>query len=270
DPVEFARPLIMAIVNATPDSFSGDGLFRRPDEAVAQGLKMVEQGADIIDIGGESTRPGAKPVTVDEELERVVPTIEGLSQCGKPISIDSRNAAVMNAALDAGAAIINDISALSHDPEALAVAAASGAPVMIMHCQGLPGTMQNDPHYDDVVLDVYDYLDGRIGACLAAGIERGNIIVDPGIGFGKTARHNFELLQSLSLFHGLGCPILLGVSRKRFITAPGARFNAREGVGGSLAAALDGLAQGAHILRVHDVAETVRAGKIWGAIADSG
>lgn len=268
--VDLARPLIMAIVNVTPDSFTGDGLSARPGDAIAKGFEMAGQGADIVDVGGESTRPGSAPVSAAEQLDRVIPVIEGLRECGKPISIDTRSATVMRAALEAGATIINDVSALTFDPDSLEVAAASRAPVVLMHCQGTPATMHVDPRYRDVALDVYDYLEDRLGACLAAGIEAERLIVDPGIGFGKTARHNRALVADLALFHGLGRPILLGVSRKKFVASRTPQDQPREGLGGSLGAALAGLAQGAHILRVHDVGESVRAVEVWTAITESG
>ncbi len=264
------RPLIMGVVNVTPDSFSDGGEAATAEAAIARGRALVAGGADIIDIGGESTRPGAAAVADDEELARVLPVIEGLADCGRPISIDTRKARVMRAAVAAGAAIINDISALSHDSAALAVAAGCDAGVVLMHGRGDPATMQQRAEYDDVVLDVFDYLEARVAACAAAGIPAERLIVDPGIGFGKTAAHNLELLRGLSMFRALGCPVLLGASRKSFIgklagvAEPGARLP------GSLAAALWGLGQGADILRVHDVAETVQAVALWRAMAGHG
>lgn len=264
------RPLIMGVVNVTPDSFSDGGGAATAAAAIARGRALAAEGADIIDIGGESTRPGAAEVAEDEELARVLPVIEGLAGCARPISIDTRKARVMRQAVAAGAAIINDVSALSHDGEAMAVAAGSGAAVVLMHGRGDPASMQQRAEYDDVALDVFDYLEARIAACAAAGIPASRLIVDPGIGFGKTADHNLELLRGLAVFRALGCPVLLGASRKSFIgkltgvAEPGARLP------GSLAAALWGLAQGADILRVHDAAETVQAVALWRAMAGHG
>jgi dihydropteroate synthase len=260
------RPRIMGVVNVTPDSFSDGGRWLDPGAAVAHALELEAEGADILDIGGESTRPGAEPVGVEEELARVLPVIEALAAEAKaPVSIDTRNAEVMRRAAEAGARIVNDVSALTHTPDSSRVAAQMGLPVVLMHARGDPRTMQNDPRYDDVVLDVYDWLEARIEACEAAGIPRSRLIVDPGIGFGKTLAHNLALLASLSIFHGLGCPILLGASRKSFIgrLAGGAAPDQR--IPGSLAAALVGAAQGVQILRVHDVAATRQALAVWEA-----
>jgi dihydropteroate synthase len=258
------RPRIMGVVNVTPDSFSDGGRWLDPGAAVAHALELEAEGADILDIGGESTRPGAEPVGVEEELARVLPVIEALAAEAKaPVSIDTRNAEVMRRAAEAGARIVNDVSALTHTPDSSRAAAQMGLPVVLMHARGDPRTMQNDPRYDDVVLDVYDWLEARISACEAAGIPRARLIVDPGIGFGKTLAHNLALLASLSIFHGLGCPILLGASRKSFIgrLAGGAAPDQR--IPGSLAAALVGVAQGVQILRVHDVAATRQALAVW-------
>jgi dihydropteroate synthase len=258
------RPRIMGIVNVTPDSFSDGGLLGSADAAIAHALRLAAEGADILDIGGESTRPGAQAITVDEELRRVMPVIEGLA--GKTtalISIDTRKAEVMRRALAAGAHIINDVAALTYEPACLDVAAESGAPIVLMHAQGDPRTMQAAPSYDDCALDVYDWLAARIDACTAAGIDRGHLIADPGIGFGKTLDHNLELLAGLSLFHGLGVPVMLGASRKSFIGALTGVKVASDRVAGSVAAALHGAAQGAQILRVHDVAETRQALAVW-------
>lgn len=261
------RPRVMGVINVTPDSFSDGGMRFDPGRAVADGLGMSAAGAALLDVGGESTRPGAEPVDVDEELRRVVPVVRGLAAAGATVSIDTRHARVMAAALEAGASVINDVTALAGDPESLRLAARSGVPVVLMHMQGEPRTMQAEPRYDDAALDVFDALAARVAACEAAGIGRERIAVDPGIGFGKTLAHNLEILEQLALFHGLGCVLLLGVSRKGFIarvageTPPGARLP------GSLAAALAGLDRGAQILRVHDVAETVQAAAVWRAIA---
>jgi dihydropteroate synthase len=260
------RPLLMGIVNVTPDSFSDGGRYIVPDIAIAHGRSLAAQGADIIDVGGESTRPGAAPVPVEEEIARVIPVVRALAADGLTVSVDTRNAPVMRAALDAGARIINDVTALTHDPDSLAVAAASRAGIILMHIQGEPATMQAAPTYEDVLREVYDWLEERLRACRAAGIPDERLCVDPGIGFGKTVAHNCAILANLERFRGLGVPLLLGVSRKRFIAALGRGESAAERLPGSLAAALAGLARGAQILRVHDVAETAQAVAVWRAI----
>lgn len=266
-------PIIMGILNATPDSFSDGGAFLDPAAAIAHGVGMIAAGARIIDIGGESTRPGATAISVEEEIRRVTPVIAGLraraEDSGAVISIDTRNAATMAAALNAGATIVNDVSALTHDPRAMEIVAKSDVRIVLMHMQGQPTTMQRAPAYDDVVLDVYDYLAGRIAACRNAGIALDRIVVDPGIGFGKTTAQNLALLSHLSLFHGLGVPLLVGVSRKGFIGKLSAGEPPAARLPGSLAAALACAGQGAHILRVHDVAETVQALKIALALRDA-
>jgi dihydropteroate synthase len=260
------RPRIMGIVNVTPDSFSDGGRWLDPEAAVAYGLRLEAEGAAILDIGGESTRPGAEPVGIEEELRRVVPVIAALArQVRVPISVDTRNAEVMRRAADAGARILNDVAALAHDPDALRAAAEMGLPVVLMHAQGDPRTMQLDPRYDDVVLDVYDWLEARVAACEAAGIGRERILVDPGIGFGKTLEHNLALIASLGILHGLGCPVLLGASRKSFIGRLCGGVPAPERMPGSVAAALIGAAQGVQVLRVHDVAATRQALTVWQA-----
>ena len=265
------RPRIMGIVNVTPDSFSDGGLLGSSEAAIAHALRLAAEGADILDIGGESTRPGSQAITVEEELRRVIPVIEGLAgKTAALISIDTRKADVMRRALAAGAHIINDVAALTYEPTCMDVAAASGAPVVLMHAQGDPRTMQKAPHYDDCLLDVYDWLAARIDACVAAGIDRARLIVDPGIGFGKTLNHNLELLAGLSIFHSLGVPILLGASRKSFIGALTGEKVASARVVGSIAAALQGVAQGVQILRVHDVAETRQALTVWEAMQRGG
>lgn len=259
----FDAPRLMGILNATPDSFSDGGRYEGL-AGIARGRELVEQGADILDIGGESTRPGADFVDPQEENARALPVIEGLAGIA-PISIDTRKASVAAAALSAGADLINDVSGLTHDPEMAALAAQMGAPICIMHAKGDPKTMQNDPRYENVLLDVYDALDGQIALAEAAGIPRGNIIVDPGIGFGKKLEHNLALIRGLTLLHGLGCPILLGASRKRFIGALSGVEDASARVHGSIAVALAGVAQGAQMLRVHDVAQTRQALALWHA-----
>ena len=250
------RPQIMGILNVTPDSFSDGGRFLDPAAALAQAQTMVAEGAALLDIGGESTRPGAAEVPVADEIARTEPVIAALRDAGVPLSIDTRKAAVAQAALAAGAGIVNDVSALSLDAGMAGVVAAAKVPLVLMHARGTPATMQDAPLYDDVLLDVYDWLERRIAVAEAAGIARGRIVVDPGIGFGKTVAHNLALIRGLSLFHGLGCPVLLGASRKRFIGTISGEEQADRRVAGSLAVALAGAAQGAQILRVHDVAET--------------
>lgn len=253
------RPRIMGIVNATPDSFSDGGALKNCADAVAHAQRLVEEGADFLDIGGESTRPGADPVGTQEEMDRVLPVIEGLvaAGCSVPISIDTRKAPVARAATGAGARIINDVSALG-DPEMPAAARGADA-LVLMHAQGDPRTMQDDPRYDDVVLDIHDWLEERIGAAMESGIAPERLVVDPGIGFGKTVTHNLRLIAELATFHDLGAPILLGASRKGFIGRIAGVGNASERMPGSIAVALAGVAQGAQILRVHDVAATVQA-----------
>ena len=266
------RPRMMGILNVTPDSFADGGRHLALAAAVAHARAMAEAGADIIDIGGESTRPGADPVPLDEEIRRVIPVVtalraEGLAQ---PISVDTRNAAVAEAAFAAGADLFNDVSALTHDPASLPLAAASDRPVCLMHAQGDPKTMQDAPAYDDVLLDVYDFLEARVTAAEAAGIPRARILVDPGIGFGKTGAHNLALIRGLSLLHGLGCALLFGASRKRFIGSLGLAPDPADRVPGSLAVALEALRQGAQVVRVHDVRETRQAIALWSAINRDG
>ena len=256
----------MGIVNVTPDSFSDGGQFADAAAAVAHGRDLAAAGAAIVDVGGESTRPGADPVSPDEELRRVIPVVEGLAAAGLTVSIDTRRAAVMHAAVAAGATVINDVTALAGDPESLAVAAAAGVPVILMHMRGEPQTMQRDPTYDDVALDVYDALAGRVAACRAAGIPLANIAVDPGIGFGKTVDHNLELLAALAMFQGLGTAVVLGVSRKSFIGRLAGAAPADQRLPGSIAAGLAGIHHGADILRVHDVAATAQALTLWRSI----
>ncbi|WP_299560871.1 dihydropteroate synthase [uncultured Sulfitobacter sp.] len=262
------RPVIMGIVNTTPDSFSDGGLHAAAADAIAAGLSMADAGADVLDIGGESTRPGARLVDPAEEIRRVVPVITGLRAQGftGAISIDTRKSDVASAALDAGADLINDVSGFTFDPSLATVAATAGAPVCIMHGPVDPSVMHKDPRYDDVLLDVYDFLEARIAALISAGVPRGSIIVDPGIGFAKTQDHNLALLARLSLLHGLGIPLLLGASRKRFIGTIGQTPDARKRAPGSIAVALGGLAQNVQMVRVHDVAETRQAIALWRAM----
>jgi len=260
------RPLIMGVVNVTPDSFSDGGRFLAPAAAIAYGLEQHAAGADLVDVGGESTRPGAAPVPAAEEIGRVVPVIEALAAHGILVSIDTRKAAVMRAAIAAGARMINDITALRHDPDSLAVAGASGLPVVLMHSRGEPATMQQRPRYASALLDVFDHLEERSAAWVAAGFERRRLLVDPGIGFGKSLAHNLEILSRLGLYLGLGVPLLLGVSRKSFIARLAGEAPAPERLPGSLAAALASVAEGVAMLRVHDVAATRQALRIWQAL----
>ncbi|WP_226780496.1 dihydropteroate synthase [Oceaniglobus trochenteri] len=264
--LDMDQPRLMGILNVTPDSFSDGGLFAAPDAALAQARALAAQGADILDIGGESTRPGAATVPVRDEIERTAPVIAAL-RAGHdgPVSIDTRKAAVAEAALEAGATILNDVSAMSYDDAMARLAARTGAPICLMHAQGTPEVMQKAPRYDDVLLDVYDYLAGRVEMAVEAGISRDRIIIDPGIGFGKTLEHNLTLLAGLSLFHGLGCAVLLGASRKKFIGTLGGTDEARARAPGSVGVALAGVAQGVQILRVHDIAETRQALTLWWA-----
>ncbi|MDA9207580.1 dihydropteroate synthase [Octadecabacter sp.] len=253
-------PRIMGILNVTPDSFSDGGLFNEPKAALAQARAMVADGADILDIGGESTRPGAKLVDTEDEVARTAPVISAIRAAETtPISIDTRKAVVASAALDAGANLVNDVAAFTFDPEMANITAHANVPCCLMHAQGDPATMQDDPYYDDVVLDVYDFLEARVNATEAAGIRRDQIVVDPGIGFGKTLGHNLELLKNLSIFHGLGCAVLLGASRKKFIGTIGNAPNASDRMPGSVAVALHGVRQGMQILRVHDTLATRQA-----------
>jgi dihydropteroate synthase len=265
------RPRIMGVVNVTPDSFSDGGRFRGAREAVAQGRALAAAGADILDIGGESTRPGAAEVPVAEEIARVAPVIAALAATeGPPVSVDTRKAAVAEAAMDAGAAVLNDVSALTFDAALAPLAAWRRVPVVLMHAQGTPQTMQDDPRYDNVLLDVYDWLAARIEAAEAAGIPRDRIAVDPGIGFGKTVEHNLALLKGLALFHGLGCPILLGASRKRFIGTLATVPEADRRGPGTLAVMLAAAAQGVQIHRVHDAGEARQALTLWQAVTGRG
>jgi dihydropteroate synthase len=257
------RPLVMGIVNVTPDSFSDGGRFLAADAAIEHALRLEAEGADILDIGGESTRPGSDAVDLDEECRRVLPVIQALAKRSRArLSIDTRKAEMMRRAALEGVHMLNDVSALGHDPQAMQTAAATGLPVVLMHARGEPRTMQDNPVYADVVLDIYDWLEERVEACEQAGIGRDRLIVDPGIGFGKTLAHNLALIGSLGVFHGLGCAVLLGASRKSFIgRLTGAGSDDR--LPGSIAAALVGAAQGVQILRVHDVAATRQALALW-------
>jgi len=251
--LDLAFPSIMGVVNVTPDSFSDGGRYLDAGDALAQGLALVREGAAIIDIGGESTRPGSDPVPAHEESRRVLPVVEALAErVGVPISVDTMKADVARRALDAGAALINDVSALRADPAMVEVVAELGAPVCLMHMQGAPKTMQEDPHYDDVVDDVLRFLEERMAFALARGVAEDQLLLDPGIGFGKTVEHNLTLLRHLDRFVALGRPVVLGTSRKRFLGAilgsePGGR------VIGTVATTVVGLLAGVHVFRVHDV-----------------
>jgi len=260
------RPRVMGIVNVTPDSFADGGRYDSPQAAVEHGLQMVAEGADLLDVGGESTRPGADDVSEAEELRRVIPVIEALAkQTRVPISIDTSKPGVMRAAVAAGAGMINDVYALRREG-ALEAAAALGVPVVLMHMQGEPRTMQADPQYEDVVADVYGFFNQRLFACEMAGIAKKKLVIDPGFGFGKTVQHNLALLAQLQRFTELGVPVLAGLSRKKTIgDITGRELDGR--VYGSVAAALIAVQNGASIVRVHDVAPTVDALKIWNAVA---
>ncbi len=262
------EPAVMGILNITPDSFSDGGDHFDPGRAIAAGLRMVADGAALLDIGGESTRPHAAPVSPEEERCRVLPVLRGLRDAGVPLSIDTRDATTMAAALDAGAAIVNDVSALAHDPTAAPLLAERGCPVVLMHMRGTPETMASLAAYTDVAVEVTRELAARIAAAEAAGIPRERIAVDPGIGFAKRVRHSLEVLRRLPLLLNLGCRILVGASRKSFISGVADVADPKDRLPGSLAAALSALCRGAAILRVHDVAETVQAVRIWRAIAE--
>ncbi len=265
--LDMAVPQIMGILNATPDSFSDGGLHNSVEAAVSAAKSMVTHGASILDIGGESTRPGAPYVPEAEEIERTRPLISAIcAETDALVSIDTRKASVAEAAWAAGAGLINDVSGFTFDPDLAPFCARVAAPVCLMHMQGDPATMQDDPQYDDVLLDVYDFLNGQIEHLEGLGLNRNQIIADPGIGFGKTEAHNLTLLRNLSLFHGLGCPILLGVSRKGFIGQIGKEPRKDARAPGSIAVALAGLSQGVQIIRVHDVAETAQALRLWTAV----
>jgi dihydropteroate synthase len=259
------KPLIMGIVNVTPDSFSDGGLYDTTEGAIEHAAELASAGADIVDIGGESTRPGSEEIEEQDELERVLPVIKGLAGFRAALSIDTRKASVARAAAQQGATILNDVSALTHDPASLAAAAETGMSVVLMHAQGEPKTMQDNPTYEDVALEVFDYLQGRIAAAEAAGIARARIAADPGLGFGKTLAHNLALIANLSLLHSLGVPLLIGASRKRFIAGVGQGRDPRAREPGSQAAAIACAAQGAQIFRVHDVAGTAQALAVWRA-----
>ena len=264
------QPQVMGILNMTPDSFSDGGEFLdKPDVAAAHAAAMFEGGAALVDVGGESTRPGAAAVWEGDEAKRVLPMIEQLAASGAAVSIDSRRASVIEAALRAGATLVNDVSALRHDPRSLELVARAEVPVVLMHAPGEADDLHGDGVYADVALDVFDWLAARRDAAIAAGIDVGRIILDPGIGFGKTLADNLALINALPLFHALGCPLLVGASRKRMIGALSNEAPVHKRLGGSLALAIAAMNAGVQVLRVHDVAETVQATRIWRGLRDA-
>jgi dihydropteroate synthase len=268
--IRLDQPQVAGIVNVTPDSFSDGGELADAEAAIAAGHAMAAAGAALIDVGGESTRPGAKPVWEGDEAARVLPVVQRLAASGTAVSIDTRKAMVMAEALAAGAAMVNDVSALTWDPLAAETVAGAGCPIVLMHHKGAPETMQDDPRYDrPVLLEIYDWLEARIEAAVAAGVAREHIIVDPGFGFGKSVQHNLQLMNGLALLHGLGCPIMLGASRKRAIGALSNEAPADQRLGGSIALALKGAEQGVQLLRVHDVPETLQALRVWRGLRDT-
>ena len=260
-------PVVMGILNVTPDSFSDGGDAMDAARAIEAGQRMIAEGAGLLDIGGESTRPGAVPVPPEEERRRVLPVVAALAGRGVALSVDTRNAGTMAAALDAGAAIVNDVTALTHDPAAASLVARRGCPVVLMHMRGTPATMMAHATYGDVVAEVTAELAARIDAAEAAGVARSSIAIDPGLGFAKTGEHNIMLLQRLPILLGLGCRIVVGVSRKRFIGQLSGAEDVKQRMAGSIAAGLYALSQGATILRVHDVAASVQAIRTWQALA---
>jgi len=262
--LDLSSPLVMGIVNVTPDSFSDGGQHLQRDAAIAHARQLIAEGADIIDIGGESTRPGAQPVSIQQELDRVLPIIEGLRGAPVPISIDTCKPQVMQAAIAAGVQMVNDINALQ-DAAAMHAVAAGNVAVCLMHKQGDPQTMQMQPHYQDVVAEVCDFLRGRIAAAAASGIGRERIVIDPGFGFGKTLEHNLALLRGLGKLADLGVPVLAGLSRKSMLGALTGQ-DVEHRVSASVAAALIAVQRGASIVRVHDVRATVDALKVWNAV----
>lgn len=273
--VRLDQPQVVGILNLTPDSFSDGGRFLDdPEEALAHASAMLEAGAAVIDVGGESTRPGATPVWEGDEVRRVLSAIRRLAASGAAVSVDTRRAAVMAAALRAGASMVNDVSALRHDPRSAELVAAAGLPVVLMHAPGAQGQgaaddLHGNATYDDVVLDVFDWLAARRDAAVAAGIRRDRIVLDPGIGFGKTVSDNLALLNALPMFHALGQPLMVGASRKRFIGALSNEASADLRLGGSLAVAIKAMEAGVQLLRVHDVAETVQARNVWRGLRDA-
>ena len=266
--IRLDQPQVMGILNVTPDSFSDGGQHADAETAIAAGVEMASAGAAILDVGGESTRPGAQTVWAQDEIERIKAVVERLATGGAAVSVDTRKSEVISAALLAGARLINDVSALTFDPRSAEVVAASGAPIILMHHLGSPETMQQDPRYDDVLIEVYQWLAERIDAAVAVGIDRSRILIDPGFGFGKTVAHNLELMNGLALFHSLGCPLVIGASRKRTIGALSNEAPADRRLGGSIAFAIKAVEQGAQLLRVHDVPETIQALRVWRGLRD--
>lgn len=268
--IRLDQPQVLGILNVTPDSFSDGGqFFDLPEVAGAHAARMLEAGAAMIDVGGESTRPGAAAVWEGDELKRVIPHVERLAAMGAAISIDTRRPAVMEAALAAGAHVINDVSALRHDPRSLELAARAGVPVVLMHAPGDGEDLHSDGQYADVVLDVFDWLAARRDAALAAGVAREHIVLDPGIGFGKTLAENLALLNALPLFHALGQPLMVGTSRKRMIGALSNEAPPHERLGGSILLVARAMEAGVQLLRVHDVPETVQAARVWRGLRDA-
>jgi dihydropteroate synthase len=266
--VRLDQPQVMGIVNATPDSFSDGGQFADASAAAEGGARMAAEGAAIIDVGGESTRPGASLVWEGDEIGRIAPVIRQLASGGTAVSVDTRKADVMTAALEAGARLVNDVSALTYDDRSAAAVAFAGVPVILMHHKGAPETMQDNPRYDDVLVEVYLWLEERIRAAEEAGIARDKILIDPGFGFGKKLGHNLELMNGLAIFHSLACPIVVGASRKRSIGALSGEAPVDKRLGGSIAFALKAVEQGVQIVRVHDVFETVQALRVWRGLHD--
>lgn len=267
--IRLDQPQVMGILNVTPDSFSDGGKFLDDPEAAREhAATMLENGAALVDVGGESTRPGAPAVWEGDELKRVIPAVESLAGMGAAISVDTRRVGVMEAALKAGAHVINDVSALRHDPRSLEFAAASGAPVVLMHAPGEGENLHDCADYTNPALDVFDWLKARRDAAIAAGIPREKIVLDPGVGFGKSLAHNLAVLNALPLYHALGQPLLLGASRKRIIGALSNEAPVHKRLGGSVAVAIHGMNAGLQLLRVHDVAETVQARDVWRGLRD--
>lgn len=266
--VRLDQPQVMGIVNATPDSFSDAGQFPDAAAAAEAGAQMAAEGAAIIDVGGESTRPGARSIWEGDEIERVVPVIRQISAGGAAVSVDTRKADVMTSAVEAGARMINDVSALTYDPRSREVAAGLCVPIVLMHHRGDPEVMQDDPRYDDLLVEIYVWLEERIEAAVDAGVAREHILVDPGFGFGKNVGHNLELMNGLALFHSLGCPLVVGASRKRTIGALSGEAPVDKRLAGSIAFAVKAAEQGVQIIRVHDVFETLQALRIWRGMRD--
>jgi dihydropteroate synthase len=266
--IRLDQPQVMGIINATPDSFSDGGQFADAASAAEAGARMAADGAAIIDVGGESTRPGARSIWEGDEIERVVPVIRQLAAGGAAVSCDTRKADVMTAAVKAGAQMINDVSALTYDARSAEVAASLKVPVVLMHHKGAPEVMQEDPRYDDLLVEIYLWLEERIAAAIAAGVSGAHILIDPGFGFGKNVGHNLELMNGLALFHSLGCPLVVGTSRKRTIGALSNEATVDRRLGGSIAFAMKAAEQGAQLIRVHDVFETLQAVRIWRGLRD--